>query len=45
MNIASLSMAQRSAGEWLSSLPTIILLLLTIFLASGEVIHESPPVC
>lgn len=40
MNIASLSMAQRSAGEWLSSLPTIILLLLTIFLASGEVIHS-----
>mgnify|MGYP005838368767 CR=1 FL=1 len=32
--------ANRSAGEWLSSFPTMLLLLLTIFLASGEIIHS-----
>ncbi len=35
-----MKMANRSVGEWLSSLPTLILLLLTVFLASGEVIHS-----
>ncbi|MEY1662175.1 TRAP transporter large permease subunit [Isoalcanivorax beigongshangi] len=30
----------RSPGEWLSSLPTILILLLTIFLSSGEIIHS-----
>lgn len=37
---SSINMANRSVGEWLSSLPTLIILLLTIFLASGEVIHS-----
>ncbi|RJG19435.1 TRAP transporter large permease subunit [Alcanivorax profundi] len=37
---SSMTVANRSVGEWLSSLPTLILLLLTIFLASGEVIHS-----
>lgn len=35
-----MKVANRSVGEWLSSLPTLILLLLTVFLASGEVIHS-----
>ena len=37
---SSFTVANRSIGEWLSSLPTLILLLLTIFLSSGEVIHS-----
>lgn len=37
---SSLRIANRSAGEWLSSLPTLIILLITIFLASGEIIHS-----
>jgi len=37
---SSMKVANRSVGEWLSSLPTLILLLLTVFLASGEVIHS-----
>ncbi len=40
MDKPSLTVANRSMAEWLSSLPTLILLLLTIFLASGEVIHS-----
>jgi len=40
MDKPSLTVANRSVAEWLSSLPTLILLLLTIFLASGEVIHS-----
>ncbi len=35
-----MKVANRSVGEWLSSLPTLILLLMTVFLASGEVIHS-----
>ena len=31
---------ERTTREWFSSLPTLILLLLTILLASGEVIHS-----
>ncbi|MDF1782270.1 MAG: TRAP transporter large permease subunit [Alcanivoracaceae bacterium] len=30
----------RSVSEWLSSLPTLVILLITIFLASGEIIHS-----
>ncbi|MDX1804836.1 MAG: C4-dicarboxylate ABC transporter, partial [Alcanivorax sp.] len=40
MEKSSLTVANRSVTEWLSSLPTLIILLLTIFLASGEVIHS-----
>ncbi len=40
MDTVSLSVGRRSPKEWLSSLPTLIVLLLTIFLASGEVIHS-----
>ncbi|PKM22743.1 MAG: C4-dicarboxylate ABC transporter [Gammaproteobacteria bacterium HGW-Gammaproteobacteria-14] len=40
MQTRSLTVANRSVGEWLSSLPTVIILLLTIFLASGEIIHS-----
>ena len=32
--------ANRSIGEWISSLPTLVILLITIFLASGEIIHS-----
>lgn len=32
--------ANRSVFEWLSSLPTLIILLITIFLSSGEIIHS-----
>lgn len=32
--------ANRSISEWLSSLPTFVILLITIFLASGEIIHS-----
>jgi len=35
-----MKVANRSVGEWLASLPTLILLLLTVFLASGEVLHS-----
>ncbi|WP_303761675.1 TRAP transporter large permease subunit [Alcanivorax jadensis] len=37
---SSMKVANRSVGEWLASLPTLILLLLTVFLASGEVLHS-----
>ena len=40
MQKSTFTVANRSVGEWLSSLPTIVILLLTIFLASGEVIHS-----
>ena len=40
MQKSTFTVANRSAGEWLSSLPTVVILLLTIFLASGEVIHS-----
>jgi TRAP-type C4-dicarboxylate transport system permease large subunit len=40
MQTRTFTVANRSAGEWLSSLPTMIILLITIFLASGEVIHS-----
>lgn len=32
--------ANRSLGEWLSSLPTLVILLITIFLSSGEILHS-----
>ncbi|WP_300492407.1 TRAP transporter large permease subunit [uncultured Alcanivorax sp.] len=38
--MASLRIGQRTAREWFSSLPALLLLLMTIFLASGEVIHS-----
>ncbi|AJD48571.1 TRAP transporter, DctM-like membrane protein [Isoalcanivorax pacificus W11-5] len=34
------TLANRSIGEWISSLPTLVILLITIFLASGEIIHS-----
>lgn len=37
---SSLKIANRSIGEWISSLPTLIILLITIFVASGEIIHS-----
>lgn len=40
MEKSSLRVGNRSIGEWLSSLPTLIILLLTIFLSSGEVLHS-----
>ena len=36
----SFKIANRSVGEWISSLPTLIILLITIFVASGEIIHS-----
>lgn len=35
-----MTIANRSLSEWLSSLPTLIVLLMTIFLSSGEIIHS-----
>lgn len=35
-----LRIANRSIGEWISTLPTVVILLITIFLASGEIIHS-----
>jgi TRAP-type C4-dicarboxylate transport system permease large subunit len=32
--------ARRSAGEWLSSLPTLLILLIVILLSSGQIIHS-----
>ena len=40
MQQSTISFANRSVGEWLSSLPTLIILLITIFLSSGEIIHS-----
>lgn len=39
-NSSSLTFANRSVGEWMSSLPTLVILLVTIFLASGEILHS-----
>ncbi|MED5387483.1 MAG: TRAP transporter large permease subunit [Pseudomonadota bacterium] len=36
----SLRIGQRTGREWFSSMPALLLLLMTIFLASGEVIHS-----
>ena len=36
----SFTIANRSIGEWMSSLPTLVILLVTIFLASGEILHS-----
>ena len=35
-----LRIANRTVGEWISTLPTVLILLITIFLASGEIIHS-----
>ncbi len=35
-----LRIANRTVGEWVSTLPTVLILLITIFLASGEIIHS-----
>src|SRR5690554_6837510 len=40
MQKSAFIVANRTAGEWLSSFPTLILLLLSIFLASGDIIHS-----
>ena len=39
-NSSQLKIANRSLGEWVASLPALVILLLTIFLASGEIIHS-----
>ena len=39
-NSSSLKIANRSVGEWIASLPTLFILLITIFVASGEIIHS-----
>lgn len=39
-NSSRLTFAGRTPGEWLSSLPTVIILLLAVFLSSGEIIHS-----
>ncbi len=39
-NSSKYKVANRSIGEWVASLPTLIILLITIFLASGEIIHS-----
>jgi TRAP-type C4-dicarboxylate transport system permease large subunit len=36
----SVTIANRSLSEWVSSLPTLIILLIVIFLSSGEIIHS-----
>lgn len=40
MEKSSISVGNRSIAEWFSSLPTLIILLLTIMLTSGEIIHS-----
>ncbi|KYZ87704.1 C4-dicarboxylate ABC transporter [Alcanivorax sp. KX64203] len=40
MDKPTFTVANRSIKEWVSSLPTLIILLLTIFLSSGEIIHS-----
>lgn len=39
-NSSRLTFAGRTPGEWLSSLPTVIILLIAVFLSSGEIIHS-----
>lgn len=39
-NSSRLTFAGRTPGEWFSSLPTVIILLLAVFLSSGEIIHS-----
>ena len=40
MEKPQLTVAKRSVGEWLSSLPTLFILLTVIFLSSGQIIHS-----
>ncbi|MBM7333489.1 TRAP transporter large permease subunit [Alloalcanivorax marinus] len=40
MEKPTFTVARRSAGEWLSSLPTLFILLIVIFLSSGQIIHS-----
>ena len=40
MEKPQLTVARRSVGEWLSSLPTLFILLTVIFLSSGQIIHS-----
>ncbi|ASK34484.1 C4-dicarboxylate ABC transporter [Alcanivorax sp. N3-2A] len=40
MEKSNFTVAKRSAGEWLSSLPTLFILLTVIFLSSGQIIHS-----
>lgn len=39
-NSSRLTFAGRTPGEWFSSLPTVIILLIAVFLSSGEIIHS-----
>src|SRR5690625_4329076 len=39
-NSSRLTFAGRTLGEWFSSLPTVIILLIAVFLSSGEIIHS-----
>lgn len=40
MEKSNFTVAKRSLGEWLSSLPTFFILLIVIFLSSGQIIHS-----
>ncbi|GAA5125232.1 TRAP transporter large permease subunit [Alloalcanivorax gelatiniphagus] len=40
MEKPTFTVARRSVGEWLSSLPTLFILLIVIFLSSGQIIHS-----
>ncbi|MBL7249509.1 TRAP transporter large permease subunit [Alloalcanivorax marinus] len=40
MDKPTFTVARRSVGEWLSSLPTLFILLIVIFLSSGQIIHS-----
>ena len=37
---SSFTLANRTLSEWFSSLPTLIILLITVLLSSGEIIHS-----
>ncbi len=37
---SSITLANRALSEWLSTLPTLIILMLTVLLSSGEIIHS-----
>mgnify|MGYP006864748429 CR=1 FL=1 len=40
MQTTTVGLKSRSISEWLCSLPTLIILLLVIFLSSGQIIHS-----
>ena len=40
MTERTLGMPRRTPTEWLSTLPTLLLLLVVVFLSSGQIIHS-----